>query len=887
MIKEDVLLLLFYLLSFVISANPPIPEKMYEVIETPPTLVAPSSNKFKRLDSSSYIEIQNSTLVSNIYDDYRIEKHQLILVPKNLQDNSRFSSWGMTLSNINEFEDVNVTCLILNSTENCNATKEISKDGEYNNCEFKFSFKLYNYNQLIVEYTQKIRKSSKEILYKIESIRIPILSRSQFCDYKYTIPDGYKLLGFREDLLIKESDKVFTYKGECPTESKNDVIRFTPEQSMWKSMTGFYLVSSTEFQNSINMIFTRYYRGGKNINSYYRIFSTQRNEFNEEEIVDDYTKLKVEIPAANTKKLGVELYTAFTNKLSNEFNVYFPESFYEIDEDSIDEDIKAKANEIINNSTYYPGKPNYYKLGKFVNNYMTYDLDYTGHDFTAKQIFEQKTGVCEHYTILYNAMLNAIGIKTLYVTGWAFQNNETFANEDTIGHAWTAALIDDKWMELDSTWGLFEGIPSGHILRGFFKSGVSYSWRENKDNNISYEEDLNITMITDESELEDPFGDIEETNPSDFNKTESSTESPLPDTNIEKTENPSGDNPIIDPDSDATNRTTESITTNRVTESVTTNEITESVITNTENQTTTNEVIENSTSKEITENISTNEAVLNQTTEEITENIANNTNTENPTTNKVSEIDITNEVDESNSTDEVYENITTDDVSENKTTDNVSENITNNTIISSDNTTIDTSNVNSTTTNEKVIIPLQIQIIDNKLIIFILSNYAMAKTQIFIFIIRVYTYNSGRFLQEYEDKKMEFTLPNNYDGSINKIIELTSKDDANENSKAVLVGSDNNNEFEVKLSNNKDNYDTEKVKELIKNGGANYSEIASNPSHKIYQYKIASSTEGCDFYINSNEEIKNSSLKNIDLNFIEIDDMDSNITAKCTLSESN
>ena len=84
MIKEDVLLLLFYLLSFVISANPPIPEKMYEVIETPPTLVAPSSNKFKRLDSSSYIEIQNSTLVSNIYDDYRIEKHQLILVPKNL-----------------------------------------------------------------------------------------------------------------------------------------------------------------------------------------------------------------------------------------------------------------------------------------------------------------------------------------------------------------------------------------------------------------------------------------------------------------------------------------------------------------------------------------------------------------------------------------------------------------------------------------------------------------------------------------------------------------------------------------------------------------------------------------------------------------------------------
>ena len=270
-----------------------------------------------------------------------------------------------------------------------------------------------------------------------------------------------------------------------------------------------------------------------------------------------------------------------------------------------------------------------------MNNYMTYDLDYAGHDFTVKQIYQQKTGVCEHYTLLYNAMLNAIGIKTLYVTGWAFQNNETFANEDTIGHAWTAALIDDKWMELDSTWGLFEGIPSGHILRGFFKSGVSYSWRENKDNNISYEEDLNITMITDESELEDPFGDIEETNPSDFNKTEISTESQKPDTSKERTENPSGDNPIInDPDQDTTNRITESIATNRVTESLTTQELTESL--------TTNRIIENPTTNEITESMTTNRFTEKLTTNKLIENPTTNILTESITTNKVIENQTTN-----------------------------------------------------------------------------------------------------------------------------------------------------------------------------------------------------------------------------------------------------
>ena len=56
-------------------------------------------------------------------------------------------------------------------------------------------------------------------------------------------------------------------------------------------------------------------------------------------------------------------------------------------------------------------------------------------------IFNNKKGVCEHYTILYNAMLNSIGIKAMYVAGWAFQGNETSGDEDTVGHAWTAALI--------------------------------------------------------------------------------------------------------------------------------------------------------------------------------------------------------------------------------------------------------------------------------------------------------------------------------------------------------------------------------------------------------------------------------------------------------------
>lgn len=420
------------------NSPPPIPEKMYETVKGIPTLVKQTSNLFKRLDSSDpNMEIKNSTLVTEIYDDYRIEEHQLIIMATNLPNRAYFTTYSFTLKDTNDLEDIKATCEILDSSESCTTSKEITREGDYNSYKFSFQFKLFNEEQLIINESHKMKKSIKQILYKEESITIPILSGSKFCNYKYTILDGYKFLGFKDNLLKKESDNIFTYKGECPTEPKSDYIRFSPEQSTWKADTGAYLISPTEFKNSIKIKLPRYYRGGKNINSFYTISSTEGKEFNEEEIISNYTYLSVEIPAANSNKLGVELHTNFTNKLSNTFDVYVPETYYQFDEENLDPDIKAKAKEIINDNTYYPGHRDYYKLGRFVNEYMTYDLSYSGKDFTPKEIYNQKAGVCEHYTILYNEMLNSIGIKTLFVSGWAFQKNETSGNKDTIGHAWT------------------------------------------------------------------------------------------------------------------------------------------------------------------------------------------------------------------------------------------------------------------------------------------------------------------------------------------------------------------------------------------------------------------------------------------------------------------
>ena len=66
-------------------------------------------------------------------------------------------------------------------------------------------------------------------------------------------------------------------------------------------------------------------------------------------------------------------------------------------------------------------------------------------------------------------MLNAIGIKTIKIFGWSFDEDRTSANKTIVGLAWSGALNLDigKIVELDATWNLFEGIPPGHILKSF------------------------------------------------------------------------------------------------------------------------------------------------------------------------------------------------------------------------------------------------------------------------------------------------------------------------------------------------------------------------------------------------------------------------------------
>ena len=176
-----------------------------------------------------------------------------------------------------------------------------------------------------------------------------------------------------------------------------------------------------------------------------------------------------------------------------------------------------------------------------------------------------------------------------------------------------------------------------------------------------------------------------------------------------------------------------------------------------------------------------------------------------------------------------------------------------------------------------VIFIRQIQMINKVLKIFVIINFAISRNEAFKFHVII---NNKNNLEKSEEKDIEFFSSEDYDGKGDKIIELASKEEFEEDSVVSLQTPKNNYDIKIILNDKKNNLDTEKVKTEIKNGGIDYNNIPSN--YKIYHYSINYATNGCDFSLNSLENIKEND-KDINLNFLEVD-ADNIINAKCKLS---
>ena len=491
-----------YFISTIISTPPPSSEPSYEVFA-----IEPQTQKENNQDSRQVVLSNKVTI--EILDDRVTEEHELRIETENLSGNSHYDyySEGLTLSEEKILNINSNTCHKYKITEEEQEPTECISNLkiEGNNYIFEYNYELHNDEYIIINYNFTITKITKEIMFRQESITLPNIYPDAYCDYICNIPEKYKVLGLKNNVLNKYSDYMYIYQDNCINETKNDIIRLSAKEGYWKGDMSFYINNLSPIANNIILTFPRLYRGGRNKNINYDIIIDEENILKESNLIKDELFLSVELPSNNNdNKIGVNLHTAFSNNLDDEFIFYPSENLLELDK-NINKKIYDAVQEIINDeNSEYIEFPIYYRIGKFVYNHITYDSSYKGSNLTALEIFEGKKGVSEHYTILYNTMLNVIGIKTIKVYGWVFDKNILWANELTTGHVWTVALINGEYKELDATWDLFEGISAGHILKGF--NSEIYSTSVDLDYSITH--NIEFTVNLDEEKEDEEINNV-------------------------------------------------------------------------------------------------------------------------------------------------------------------------------------------------------------------------------------------------------------------------------------------------------------------------------------------------------------------------------------------
>ena len=425
------------------------------------------NNNSNKTDSICPIAIYNKIVITDYGQEvYHIFKLKLI----NCNAGASITTYSLGLMQKTQYS---VDSVLLNgkdvehSTDNALIT--IKNFGILNN----------QYAEIEVKY-KYLSNLDKSIIRK-ENL-ITSKTKGAFCKISLIIPENYVVLSSKE--IFKKSDKnnnEYFYNGICGEESLHEYFEFCYKKAIWDIYKEFTLSSAGNIgQCTFKM--NRLFKGGNlKINKYEII--NNNGEFIDDEINNQYI-FKFNDLRTNRTTIGFLLNVE--NTTSNYQFVGKPELITQIPVEDV-QFFKSLSNTILQQDK--TDMPIYKKLGRWVHNYLKYNINMRDKVLTAKEIYRIKQGVCEHFTLLYNTLLVSQGIEAIKVSGYALditENNIMKENEfngaipneaHTISsskHAWSLAKIDGEWVPLDATWNMLDkNVPVTHIFENYGKSYYS------------------------------------------------------------------------------------------------------------------------------------------------------------------------------------------------------------------------------------------------------------------------------------------------------------------------------------------------------------------------------------------------------------------------------
>ena len=314
----------------------------------------------------------------------------------------------------------------------------------------KASFKGFN----------SLKESSAGILYQKLLVEVPSDFKNQtHCKYIFNIDSNAANIYIEYENLKVYNDSAYIYDSLCPTNYLYEIIAISPRQVTWNHYTKITVELPSENPNQVYMSSQVAFLEGSNFNISQDI---------------SYTPLSTGKKNNDSFITNHNFYILNYYNFENTRNFYFIKNttfsscpnFWNVTDDNIKNYLKntstqttiSLVKQILNEDK--SDHPDYYKIGKWVYKNIKYDRAHNTKS-DPDDILIQKRGVCHHFTLLYNALLNSIGIRTLYTSGTAIKN---FATLDRENHAWTVAEINGKWIGLDATWNIFSGkLPQCHV----------------------------------------------------------------------------------------------------------------------------------------------------------------------------------------------------------------------------------------------------------------------------------------------------------------------------------------------------------------------------------------------------------------------------------------
>ena len=415
--------------------------------------------------SGSSLEIIKSSLNTKLKVDGEETTYSFTLKAQGLPSNSYYNSYYITFGKEGTYKLLNV--------EFKKKTGECSQSGS----RFQFTFKLFNNEELDVILTYQIENKNLFDLYRFDYVALSF-GKGYPGSMIITVDNKLSLLGTQNGILTK-SDNGYIWSGIIPSNGLSDFVIVGINSIKWKSHYKGILTSNQLFWSQF--VIPKYLLGGNNKFSYYEISNNHGNTIDGVNIVEKNTTFV--LTQNNVNKAFYQVDADFSTSISFDWNV--PIDFTPAY--TATEATKIKAQEILASDT--SGELDYIVLGRWVYNNMNYDLKYVGSTMSIDDILTNLKGVCEHFTKLYNALLQSIGINAIYTSGYGFNQKSALNYPDSSRHAWTVAQINGKWIPLDATWGIFDGkLPLSHVYESYEKSGVS--WRYTKSCSLSQEHNL-------------------------------------------------------------------------------------------------------------------------------------------------------------------------------------------------------------------------------------------------------------------------------------------------------------------------------------------------------------------------------------------------------------